>query len=69
MLPANDLQTLKWAKRTVSFIVATGTRQLCNNANFGGTCFTVHPGKYRPSHMNGAETTVVSLWPVAATAP
>jgi hypothetical protein len=51
MLPANDLHTLKWAKRTVSFIVATGTRQLCNNANFG------------------AETTVVSLWPVAATAP
>jgi hypothetical protein len=61
VVPATDLHAQGFAKRTTSFIVRTGTWQLCDRANFAGKCVTVGPGKYPASFDNGFSSTVVSL--------
>lgn len=65
ILPAYDLHTQGFADRTLSFIVNSGTWQLCDRPKFAGHCITVGPGKYRAGYDNGFAKTVVSLRPVS----
>jgi hypothetical protein len=66
IVPAANLQELGFANRTISFIVQSGTWQLCAAPNWTGHCITVQPGKYPAGFSNGFSRTLISLQPVVS---
>lgn len=68
IVPAGDLHGLGFANRAVSFIVTSGTWQLCTAPNFAGHCITVGPGKYPAGYKSGFAHTIVSMQPTTGAA-
>ena len=68
-LAANDLHVLSFAKKTSTFVIASGTWQLCDQPNFSGRCITVGPGRYAHGYSGNFARSIVSLEPVTASPP
>jgi hypothetical protein len=68
VVPASDLHSLGFANRTASFIIQSGTWQLCTAPNFSGNCITLAKGKYPAGYKSGFARTIVSVQPSTAAA-